>query len=74
MIVWDEDAGIWIDTGPAPELRRSPKSHTLTKRENARGGRNGTGDAKVRGDSAYYSALRRKGVKVQRGILDPWDK
>jgi hypothetical protein len=31
------------------------------------GGKAGTGKSKVRGDSAYYSRLRKKGARKQKG-------
>jgi hypothetical protein len=33
----------------------------------AKGGKAGTGESKRRGDSAYYSRLRKKGVRKQKG-------
>jgi hypothetical protein len=33
----------------------------------SKGGKAGTGKSKVRGDSAYYSRLRKKGIRKQRG-------
>jgi hypothetical protein len=32
----------------------------------AKGGKAGTGKSKVRGDSAYYSRLRKKGLRKQK--------